>query len=45
MNDYLFGLESRDRFFGSLIGVQHGEAFVSESPLKLRSLSDFPLFR
>ncbi len=26
MNDYLFGLGSRDRFFGSLIGVHHGEA-------------------
>jgi N-acetylglucosamine malate deacetylase 1 len=40
MNDYLFGLESRDRFFGSLIGVHHGEAFINEVPLKLRSLSD-----
>jgi bacillithiol biosynthesis deacetylase BshB1 len=40
MNDYLFGLESRDRFFGSLIGVHHGEAFVSEVPLKLGSMSD-----
>jgi len=35
MNDYLFGLESRDRFFGSLIGVHHGEAFVSESLVAL----------
>ena len=41
MNDYLFGLESRDRFFGSLIGAHHGEALVSEGPLKLGSLSDF----
>lgn len=41
MNDYLFGLESRDRFFGSLIGVHHGETFVSEVPLKLGSISDF----
>jgi bacillithiol biosynthesis deacetylase BshB1 len=40
MNDYLFGLESRDRFFGSLIGVHHGEALVSEVPLKLGSVSD-----
>jgi N-acetylglucosamine malate deacetylase 1 len=40
MNDYLFGLESRDRFFGSLIGVHHGEAFVSEVPMKLGSISD-----
>jgi bacillithiol biosynthesis deacetylase BshB1 len=45
MNDYIFGLESRDRFFGSLISVHHGEAFISESPLKLGSLSDFPSFR
>jgi bacillithiol biosynthesis deacetylase BshB1 len=42
MNDYLFGLESRDRFFGSLIGVHHGEAFVSEFPLKLGNISDLP---
>jgi bacillithiol biosynthesis deacetylase BshB1 len=40
MNDYLFGLESRDRFFGSLIGVHHGEALVTEVPLKLGSLSN-----
>jgi bacillithiol biosynthesis deacetylase BshB1 len=45
MNDYLFGLESRDRFFGSLIGVHHGEAFVSEVPLKLGSISDLPTLR
>jgi N-acetylglucosamine malate deacetylase 1 len=45
MNDYLFGLESRDRFFGSLISVHHGEAFINEVPLKLTSLSDLPLFR
>jgi bacillithiol biosynthesis deacetylase BshB1 len=45
MNDYLFGLESRDRFFGSLIGVSHGEAFVSEVPLKLGTLSEYPAFR
>lgn len=45
MNDYLFGMESRDRFFGSLIGVHHGEAFVSEVPLKLGSISDLPSLR
>jgi bacillithiol biosynthesis deacetylase BshB1 len=45
MNDYLFGLESRDRFFGSLIHVRHGEAFVSEVPLKLINLTDFLSFR
>lgn len=42
MSDYLFGLESRDRFFGSLIGVHHGEAFVSEFPMNLGSISDLP---
>jgi N-acetylglucosamine malate deacetylase 1 len=40
MNDYLFGLESRDRFFGSLIGPHHRETLVREVPLKLGSLSD-----
>src|ERR1700730_18070714 len=40
MNDYLFGLESRDRFFGSLIGVHPGEALVSDVPWKLATLSD-----
>jgi bacillithiol biosynthesis deacetylase BshB1 len=45
MNDYLFGLESRDRFFGSLIGAPHGEALVSEVPFKLGSLSDLPAMR
>jgi N-acetylglucosamine malate deacetylase 1 len=40
MGDYLFGLESRDRFFGSLVGVHHGEAFVSEVPWKLGSIGD-----
>src|SRR6201996_4993084 len=45
MNDYLFGLESRDRFFGSLIGVHHGEAFVSEVPVKLASITDLPSLR
>jgi bacillithiol biosynthesis deacetylase BshB1 len=45
MSDYLFGLESRDRFLGSLIGVHHGEGFVSEVPLKLASISDLPSLR
>lgn len=44
MNDYLFGLESRDRFFGSLISVHHGEAFIGEVPLKLDSLSELLSF-
>jgi N-acetylglucosamine malate deacetylase 1 len=36
--NYLYGLESRDRFFGSLIGAEHGEALVSDRPLPLASL-------
>lgn len=38
LGDYLFGLESRDRFFGSLVGVRHGEALVTDKPLKLSGL-------
>jgi bacillithiol biosynthesis deacetylase BshB1 len=38
MNDYLYGLESRDRFFGSLIGVHHGEALVTDRPLRLAGI-------
>ena len=41
LSDYLFGLESRDRFFGSLIGCHHGEAFVQERPLRLNDFSQF----
>ena len=37
-------LESRDRFFGSLISVHHGEAFIGEVPLKLDSLSELLSF-
>jgi hypothetical protein len=40
VGDYLFGLESRDRFFGSLIGARFGEALVIDKPLRLESLSD-----
>ena len=40
MGDYLFGLESRDRFFGSLVGVRHGEALVSDKPLRLAGLDE-----
>lgn len=39
LNDYLYGLESRDRFFGSLIGCQHGEAFVLDRPLRITNIS------
>ena len=40
LNDYLYGLESRDRFFGSLIGRQHGEAFISDRPLRVDNFAD-----
>jgi N-acetylglucosamine malate deacetylase 1 len=40
MGDYLFALESRDRFFGSLAGVRFGEALVIDQPLKLAGLAD-----
>jgi bacillithiol biosynthesis deacetylase BshB1 len=33
--NYLYGLESRDRYFGSLVGVQHGEALIIDKPLRL----------
>jgi bacillithiol biosynthesis deacetylase BshB1 len=39
LNNYLYGLESRDRFFGSLIGCQHGEAFVMDRPLPINDFS------
>lgn len=39
VGDYLFGLESRDRFFGSLIGARFGEALVIDRPLRLESLA------
>lgn len=39
LDDYLFGLESRDRFFGSLIGVKHGEALVAGTPLSVAQVT------
>jgi bacillithiol biosynthesis deacetylase BshB1 len=39
MSDYLYGLESRDRYFGSLIGKHHGEAVVTDRPIALTSLA------
>ena len=39
LSDYLYGLESRDRFFGSLIGCRHGEAFVQDRPTPLHNFS------
>lgn len=41
-DDYLFALESRDRFWGSLIGKPHGEALVADGPVALSSLTDVP---
>jgi len=38
MPDYLFGLESRDRFFGSLVGVKFGEALVTDRPIRFAGL-------
>jgi bacillithiol biosynthesis deacetylase BshB1 len=40
LDDYLYGLESRDRFFGSLIGVRHGEALVADRPWRLAGLGE-----
>jgi N-acetylglucosamine malate deacetylase 1 len=39
LGDYLFALESRDRFFGALAGVRFGEALVVDQPLKLTNLA------
>jgi len=38
--DYLYGLESRDRFFGLSIGVRHGEALVSSRPMALSGVNE-----
>jgi bacillithiol biosynthesis deacetylase BshB1 len=40
VGDYLFGLESRDRYFGSLAGARYGEALLSDQPLRLSGLGD-----
>ncbi len=39
VGDYLFGLESRDRYLGSLIGAHYGEALVSDRPIRLSSVN------
>lgn len=36
ISDYLFGLESRDRHFGQLIGAHFGEGLIADGPLPLR---------
>ena len=40
VGDYLFGLESRDRYFGSLIGARYGEALISDRPVRLSGVND-----
>jgi hypothetical protein len=40
VGDYLFGLESRDRYFGSLAGVRYGEALISDQPIRLAGVGD-----
>ena len=40
VGDYLFGLESRDRYFGSQVGIRFGEALVSDRPLRLGGLDN-----
>ena len=40
VGDYLFGLESRDRYFGSLAGARFGEALISDQPVRLSSLGE-----
>ncbi len=42
LGDYLFGLETRDRHYGGLVGVRFGEALVTDRPVKLRSMKDLP---
>lgn len=40
LGHYLFALESRDRYFGSLIGKRHGEALIADGPLSLSSATE-----
>jgi bacillithiol biosynthesis deacetylase BshB1 len=40
VGDYLFGLESRDRYFGSLVGARHGEALIADQPVRLSGVDD-----
>lgn len=46
VGDYLFALESRDRYFGIQAGVKFGEALVSDQPIRLGCLTDLlPVLR
>jgi bacillithiol biosynthesis deacetylase BshB1 len=38
VGDFLFRLESRDRYYGSLIGAQHAEALVADQPMRVGDL-------
>lgn len=38
VGNYLFALESRDRYFGLQIGAAHGEALIADRPLPLGGL-------
>lgn len=40
VGDYLFGLESRDRYFGSLAGARYGEALIADQPVRLSGLDE-----
>jgi bacillithiol biosynthesis deacetylase BshB1 len=37
--DFLYRLESRDRYYGSLAGARHGEALVADQPIRLASVA------
>lgn len=36
--EFLYRLESRDRYYGSLIGVHHGEALIADQPIAIDAL-------
>jgi N-acetylglucosamine malate deacetylase 1 len=40
VSDYIFGLESRDRYAGSLIGARYGEALIADQPVALPGIDD-----
>jgi LmbE family N-acetylglucosaminyl deacetylase len=40
VGDFLFTLESRDRYFGSQIGARFGEALIADRPLRISGLDD-----
>ena len=40
LGDYLFGLETRDRHYGSLVGARFGEALITDRPVKLPNIKD-----